>query len=406
MNIDNIKHELLEKMEHMPVVDCHEHFCPEKKHLDMTFTFYGLLKPYIENDLKNSGMNSKWYNQNPQTQNEIDECFDDFEKYWRFVKNGSYARPLRIWLEEFYGFDDITRDNYMEITKMVNERNKPGLYDDILFRRCNIEYMLNQHLAYSFEEKYMKGAIQITLEHGMVPFVEKYIENTQGEINVDTYLEYVESEVTKAKNEGAVLLKFDVSSFINKVTREDAFEEFELIKKGKKMGRTTFVEPYLCEKALSWCEKYDMVAAVHTGVWGDTREKAPGHMHNVIYKYSNVKFDIYHAGMPYINECGFLGKNAPNTYLNLCWSYIVSPEMTKRAINEWLDYVPANKIFAFGGDYFSNPENIWGHLMMAKDTLSDVFAYRINKGFIDIDGADEILRMWFYENPKRVYNLK
>lgn len=402
---EDIKSILMKKLEKMPVIDTHEHFCPEKKHYGLKFNFFSLFQPYIQHDLKCAGMPVEWMQRPPVTEEELEQCWKDIRDIWKYVRHGSYARVMRMALKEFYGFQDINDDNYKEIGKLLNENNKPGLYERVLFDKCNIKYIINQHFDYSFEEPYMKGAIQMTLLYGMPAKMKEFIEAAKKHVKLSDYVEYVRNDVETAKKQGALLIKFDVSSFIHPVDISKAEDEFQRLVNGDNIFRTTHVEPYICDLALQWAAEYDMVAAVHTGVWGDIREKNPEILFPIIYKYPQVTFDIYHAGMPYVRECGFLGKNAENTYLNLCWSYIVSPEMTRSAVNEWLDFVPANKIFAFGGDFFSNPENIWAHLQIAKDCLADIFADRIVKGTIDIDGAEEVLRMWFYDNPARVYKL-
>jgi predicted TIM-barrel fold metal-dependent hydrolase len=111
-------------------------------------------------------------------------------------------------------------------------------------------------------------------------------------------------------------------------------------------------------------------------------------------------------GVPYVHECGFLGKNYPNVYLNLCWSHIIAPEMIVRAIAEMLDYVPTNKVFGFGGDFLYNPEQTWGALQIAKENLSEVFARKVERGMMGVDEAEEILRLWLYENPAKAYGLQ
>jgi hypothetical protein len=79
--------------------------------------------------------------------------------------------------------------------------------------------------------------------------------------------------------------------------------------------------------------------------------------------------------------------------------------MYKTTLNEWLDYVPVNKIIGFGGDVFTLPEHVWAQLQHALECMTAVLAERINEGRMEPDYAKYILRLWLYENPKRVYKL-
>jgi len=214
--------------------------------------------------------------------------------------------------------------------------------------------------------------------------------------------------VKTAAKEGAVLVKYDTTSFITELNEEKALEQFELIRKS---GAQTFTYPsilstYVFEKLLDITEEAGLVAAVHTGVWFDITQKNPEILFPVVERHPNLKFDIYHMGMPYVRECAFLGKNYANAYLNICWSYIVSPEMAADALKEWIDLVPANKIIGFGGDYSTMPENIWAHLEMGKETLSEVFSKKIEKGYMSMDDAKKVLKLWMFENPVNLYKLK
>ncbi|MDP6381519.1 MAG: amidohydrolase family protein, partial [Phycisphaerae bacterium] len=157
----------------------------------------------------------------------------------------------------------------------------------------------------------------------------------------------------------------------------------------------------LLEKAAEW----DWPVPVHCGVWLDYRRRDPKHAIDMIMKHPGVRFDLYHLGAPFVRDCIFIAKNFPNAYLNLCWCYLLSEEMTRRAIGEILDTVPINKVFAFGGDEVLAVENVYGHLVMAREVLAEALAQRIAQGQMDMDGAKQVARMWLYENPARFYGL-
>ena len=75
-------------------------------------------------------------------------------------------------------------------------------------------------------------------------------------------------------------------------------------------------------------------------------------------------------------------------------------------MDELLDLVPINKIIAFGGDYMGPVENIYGHLVMARENLAEVLGRRIKDNLLSESEALEIGKMWFYDNPKELYQLK
>lgn len=397
--------QLKEYLDAIDIIDAHEHFVPEENHLENDYNFFYWMIPYIQYDLESAGMPSKYIWNVPQTDQEIEECAKEFFKVWDYVKNGSYARVFLMALKEFYNIEDITPDNYLEIGKKMNQTRYPGRYKEILQDRCKIKYMLNQAGRFSYKEEYMKGAYQAVNKVNGEDIASFLKDNPKG--TLDDYVHSIDLEIKNAVKEGAVLVKYDTTSFITSLDEKKAQEQFESIRKD---GAKSFLYPcelstYIFDKMLEMTKKAGIVAAVHTGVWFDITKKNPEILFPVLERYPDLDFDIYHMGMPYVRECAFLGKNYSNAYLNLCWSFAVSPKMAANALEEWIDLVPMNKIIGFGGDYITMPENIWAHLELAKETLAKVFSDKIKRGEIDTERAKEILKMWMYDNPARLYKL-
>jgi len=392
-------------MDRIPIIDAHEHLRDERAHLQTNYSFFHLMIPYIMYDLYSAGMPERWLRQGPSSEAEVAQCWRDVEPVWRYVKHGSYARSMLRALKEFWGIDDITAANYKEIGELLNATREPGHYRKVLVEKCGFKWVLNQVRAYSHEEPFMKGAFVVE-HHLKASAMRAFVEQSGGKATLDDYCDSVAAEMRRARESGAVQAKFDVSHGLCRPLDADrAFDEFEQLKRDPEFGPTGALSHYISDKLLAEMPGLGMPAAVHTGVWDDIRAQSPEHLYSVVARHPDVTFDVYHMGIPYVHECGFLGKNYPNVYLNLCWSHIVAPEMIVRALGEMLDYVPTNKVFGFGGDFLYNPEQTWGALQIAKDNLAEVLARKVHKGVMGIDDAEEILRLWLYENPARVYRL-
>jgi predicted TIM-barrel fold metal-dependent hydrolase len=114
---------------------------------------------------------------------------------------------------------------------------------------------------------------------------------------------------------------------------------------------------------------------------------------------------MFHLGVPFWREAALIGKNLPNVTLNLCWCPIVSQVTTARMLDELIDLVPANKIIAFGGDYRVCVQKVWGHLVMAREVVATVLARRVQAGDVDRPEALRLAKLWFHDNPARIYKL-
>ncbi|NQU10969.1 amidohydrolase family protein [bacterium] len=156
-------------------------------------------------------------------------------------------------------------------------------------------------------------------------------------------------------------------------------------------------------------DAHGLTYQIHTGILegiGNVLYHAnPALLTNLFLEYENVKFDLFHMGYPYVMELGTLAKNFRNVFIDMCWGHIISPEAARRALVEWLDAVPANKISAFGGDY-AFVEGVYGHQYLARGNVAAALAQKVADGSFDLDRAREIARWVFVDNPRRIFGLE
>jgi hypothetical protein len=117
--------------------------------------------------------------------------------------------------------------------------------------------------------------------------------------------------------------------------------------------------------------------------------------------HPKTKFDIHHMDMLNVRETAIIGKNFPNVWLNLWWSYITSPKIACSAFDEWLDLVPVRKIIGVGGNYHLQAEKVYGHLFMARINITRILGRRIYDNLISKDEALDIAKKLFY--PKNFF---
>jgi predicted TIM-barrel fold metal-dependent hydrolase len=155
--------------------------------------------------------------------------------------------------------------------------------------------------------------------------------------------------------------------------------------------------------------KYNKPIQIHTGLQaGDgnfIQNSNPALLANLFLKYRNVKFILFHGGYPYGGELASLGKNFRNVYIDLCWLYVISPSYSERYLHEWLETIPANKIMAFGGDY-ENVENIYGHLLFAKEIVGNVLVEKVKNRYFSEGEAIKVAQMMLHENAVNLFQLK
>jgi len=402
----------MERMEELEIIDAHEHLPPESERLKLKVDVCFLFSHYTRNDLISAGMTSTEYERMLNPEIPLDERFNILERFLPFIRFGSYARPVFIALRDIYGYSEINRQNYREISEKMAEVNKPGIYSKILVEKCKAKFALTQAGRTDYTEPFLIPILP--LDFVALVRSREEVERRGASLNMtintlDDYLAWMKQRLeTWKQNERVAGLK--TSALPRKEpppTRQRAEEAFKAIMNGNASEEDrNDLNLFLTEETFKLCAELDLVIAVHSGVWGDFRRLDPRLMIPQFSRHPETKFDLYHMGMPWVRDAAFIGKNFPNVYLNLCWSHIVSPMMVRTSLPEYIDIVPVNKIIAFGGDYSAPAlEKVWGHLVMARENIAHALAQLIDDGRLDLNEALWLVRLWFYENPARLYGL-
>lgn len=398
---------LIEALEAMDIIDCHEHLPPEQVRTDSPQDVFTLFSHYTRCDLFSAGMDD--YESLFDCDISLDERWRKFRPYWQAIRFGSYARAALLTAKLVYGFDDFNDETYQGLSEKIAAENTAGIYKRILCDRCRIQASLTQCARTDVERPLvavMPGRMLTQLR--TVQQLEE-LANQAGRArpgNLDDCLDLVKSYLQKWADEGAVGIKL-MSQYIAPMDRKLAEDSFQRLLTGEELvpDRRGFenLENFLTHRAIDLATEMDLVIAVHAGIWRDFRNLDCKHMLTMAPAHPQAKFDLYHLGMPSVRDSIVIGKNLPNVFLNLCWTHIISQVQTCSGIDELLDQVPVNKILAFGGDYGRPVEKIVGHLHMARENFATVFGRRIDNGQLSFDEAIEILKLWFWKNPQTLY---
>jgi len=407
--LDGAAEKLYEYAQDVPVIDTHEHIPrSEAEYNAKTIRFGNLFNPYVSNDLASAGM--------PFPPGEwaasvcIDDDWDAFEPHWNAVKFGSYARPIRIALQKFYGVDDFTRDNYLDIVQRINDNNTPGIYKRVYKDTCGIERVVrcSGNLP-DRDDPILVGNIispagQVTSK-GSVDTMAADV-GAAGAASLDEFMAISDAWMELQVSNGGIEFK-TVAIAAEVPDRTKAEEAFQLVAGGEELPSDldNHLRAFVREANARKAAELGVPLAIHTGVWGDFRTANVQHLIGFIERNPGTRMDIFHLSIPDVRSAVQVVKNFPNAYMNLCWAHIVAPDMVVATMKEAVDMVPLNKVFAFGADYILFIEKVYGHLLMAKENLATVLGDRVDRNLMGLDDAKQTLRAWFYENPKAFYGL-
>lgn len=168
------------------------------------------------------------------------------------------------------------------------------------------------------------------------------------------------------------------------------------------------LQDYLTHRLMEMAEEYDMPVVFHTGLQTNDLQHAddarPWRLWNLPHRFRRVKFILLHAGFPWLEDTALLAKHYPNVYLDMAWTHQMSPELSTRALEAWVDLVPMNKIIGFGADQ-GVVEKVWAHLELAKQDIARALAKKMSRECMSLSRAHAWIAAMLYENPKRIFNL-
>lgn len=418
--MDRNRQVLFDEMAGIRTLDCHQHLWPESERVAVEADILLLFHTYAFNDLMSAGMKVQ-PGDHGHGRNILRDTDTPLDERWKFVspwldqiKYGTSYRATAIALRDLYGIDELNDQTYREASEKIRAANKPGLYRWVLRDRSNIRTSLVQNLvALGYVENLPTHGGVLTPVYGgpscyqypIGPLV-KHLEEKFGSPihDLDTYLEILTRFLSGLRESGFAAFKYYATK-PRLVPDYDAARKvfMEFVDPGQPHP---IVEAVILDHVFKKAAEWDWTVSVHCGgAYMDTRTYDTRYIIDTVSRYPETRFDLFHLGVPFTREIIYIAKMYANTTLNLCWCPVLSESMTRTAINEILDAVPVNKVIAFGGDYAGDVENTYGCLMMTRETLAEALAERIALGRLDLDDARQISRMWFHDNPEKIYRI-
>jgi len=428
-NFDDVKEEIRAHLDEIKVVDHHDHLSApfvSEATFEMDLPYF-LTHTYLHGDLVSSGMPESLlspgkfkYLEKPCGEDQSSDRWKELKPYLERVRNTIYYRYLLIALRDLYGLkdDEVDDSNWKEISQRIREKSRNHLEWslEILDRMKLYRVILDISGTAPPNSKIVKDErlVQVVRMDGFINGNLNVVKNfTDAKVHsFDDYLGALDQAFQTVVKANAVGIKSGLAYqrilFYDDVAKADAEKIFvKGLNNADAQERKKF-EDFMMHAVCEKCAEYKLPFQIHTGIqagnYNTITNAKPTHLTNLFRKFSDVQFDLFHGGYPYMQEAGLLAKYFPNVYLDACWLAHISPAAYKRGLDEWLEIVPSNKIFAWGGDH-GIIEHSYASLKLAKDLVSDVLASKVVSGYFSLKTALSVAEKIMGENAIKVYNF-
>ncbi|MFH1085551.1 MAG: hypothetical protein V1772_07295 [Chloroflexota bacterium] len=410
------------------MIDTHEHLDTEQELWAQHVDFGRLFLHYANCDLVSAGCPPK-----DMERVQTDPALGPREKwaliapYWDAMRDTGYGRCLEVAIRDLYGLDGLSAETVEPLSERMAANRRPGFYREVFDKASIAVALWNRLDRMGPLPRMWTPQFDRTLfaQDMLAPFAGVGDPEWQARWGreifcLDDYLEAIAARfAAHARNASALKIGLAYSrplvfedrtrSEVEPIFNRALNAGWERNAAMPTMQELRALQDYLIHFSLRQCARYDLTVKFHTGLQegnGNTiRNSRAALLSNLFFKYPNVRFDIYHISYPYQEELLTLAKNFANVAIDFCWMWIINPAAGRRALSEFLDAVPANKIHGFGGDFIF-VEGTYGHAIMAKEQIARTLAEKVADGDLTAERAMTLGRWLLRDNPVRWFGLE
>ncbi len=381
------KAKVLGELWRVPLFDVHSHYCGEAGEIESVDAFVGA-----------------W------TQPEIppaklsEEDLDSWRRSrWKMKKSLWLSRAFPLALRELYEADDQER-----IKTKMNDVRRLGLEGslDWMRRKSNVDYLVvdsNPELA--------RRNDWILSTYRLDP---PSIAN--GPCELGERLQRIETRIEELRRTGGIhCFKIPMAYYRSLYIEDVSLGIAEKVSTKKPAQRSTgeqkALEDFLLRHLLRKAAEWSMPVEIHTGFgWAIGQrplrlsEADPENLLPILEdpEYRSIKFILFHGGYPFISKMGYIAGAFSNVNLDFTCLCPESWTMLKRALHEWIDIVPMDRILT-GSD--GSYEWLYLAAKYNRECLAEVLVEKMESEYMDLDLALRVGRHILSDNGRRIFQV-
>ena len=418
---------LHEQICQMDIINTHEHLLNREMLNGLDFDLFQAIEfHYLKDSLMAVGMGE---NLIMETMSEPDRLIDELIPFLEKARNTTYYRAFFQALRDLHGLegDELDKDNLKAASESIKQAyEREDWYDEVIGGKCRNRHVLRDMEYMPASDDFVRPVVRMDshLIQRHKNLLSEWVEKEDiltfriGDADykkrvktLDDQLAVIDEDFQEMLKFGAVAIKIAIAyrrtlNFEN-VSVDDANRAFKLPDEKTTWNDIKTFQDYLLFRIIEKAAEHGLPVQIHTGLLAHGKNYLantnPLHLTNLFLEFPHVKFDIFHGGFPFMGEIGSLALMFPNVYLDTCWLPLISYTSFKKALGEWLCYVPAGK-FLWGGDC-ACAEGIYGAVWMVRRALSEVLADKIEDGLMDEEAALGVARGLLHDNAKELFNL-
>ena len=419
--VPGYEHHIRTYIDSLRIVDTHEHlFDPEQLKNSNFLDFMLIVHQQGYEDLKSAGMPDSLFNllfNRPLTPK---DKWDKIEPYWRKSFNTTFNRIILLAVKNLYKIADLNEFTVGPLSEKIKKTYNTDWLNRILKDSCRIDYLIQEDDyipgKYDFFRYTKKFSPWLTVR-SKFRIDSLAVMQVEPIYTLEDFVKSMKVALEGAIKKGIVAIKINTAYKrplnFERVETETARKVFRSLVNGNEdhvisLRDAKPLQDYMFYQLMDLAAKYKIPVAFHTGLQAGSGNiignSNPTLLANVFKEYPDINFTLYHGSYPFGGELSALAKNFKNVFIDMNWTFAISPAYSERYLNEWLETVPAGKIMAFGGDSRC-VEVTYGELIIAKKIIANVLISKVRDGYLTESEAKKIAKMILHDNAVEFYNL-
>lgn len=419
-----MNHSIREFIEHVPIVDVHEHHLPEvilQREVNLLQLFqqsyagWTQARPYC--------LPSESRDTDPMLAPVGPTTWEALAPFLECSGSNSFVRNLVCAIGELHGggVTEITHDNWPALDAAVRAAHRRPEWRQEILKRARIATVITD--AYSnplldarpdLGMNYRSVVRTNAFALGWHPDSRDHNGNSAQELlqrvglgasSFDEYLAALEKLVDGMAARGQVALK-NALAYDRDVHFDDPDERLARAAWGKtspspaeKKAFGDLVVDHLCRLAGA----RDLPVQMHLGT-GIIRGSHPLGVAGLIERHPRTRFLLMHLAYPWSRDLLGMAFVYRNIWLDLTWSFLLSPSHFKLALHEAIEVLPDESRLMLGGDNW-HVEETYGAMRTARRLMAEVLEEKVAAGYLARSLAEGIARRILHDNAREFFRL-
>ncbi len=413
-----------EFLDRTPIIDVHEHHIPEVfasrevgllDLFEQSYAGWTQARPYP--------LPSESRDSDPMLSASSDTTWDGLVPYLEGSGTNAFVRNLVGAIDDLYALDGagITRGNWKEIDAEVRRRHRDPSWTGAVLDRAGVRLaitdpytdpLLDAHAALG--ERYRSVLRINALAFGWHPDRRDHNGNCAHEIaeragvrleRFEDYEALLERVVETMHTRHQVGLK-NALAYDRSLDFDDPDEP--LARKAWLNPRANPAEQkafgdFVVDRLCRLAGERDIPVQMHLGT-AIIRGSHPLRVAPLIERHPQTRFLLMHLAYPWSADLLGLAFVYRNIWLDLTWSFLLSPAHFRRALHEAIDVLPDESRLMLGGDNW-HAEETYGSMRWARALIGRVLGERIDAGDFGREEAERLARRILHENAAAFFSL-